>query len=83
MIRWDVLIHICQSKQKKSFVSSFTPWMYFYVYYLWIYTTYLKKKCSKQYKTKTYTINLTHTKNAHNMRVAKPLFLRVRNSEEK
>ena len=42
-----------------------------------------KKKCSKQYKTKTYTINFTHTKNAHNMRVAKPLFLRVRNSEEK
>ena len=42
-----------------------------------------KKKCSKQYKTKTYTINFNTQKNAHNMRVAKQLFLRVRNSEEK
>ena len=57
--------------------------MYFYVYYLWIYTTYLKKNAQNNTKKKTYTINLTHTKNAHNMRVAKPLFLRVRNSEEK
>lgn len=32
----------------------------------------IKKKCSKQHKTKTrkYTINLTHKNNAHNVRVA-------------
>ena len=52
MIRWDVLIHICLSKQKKSFVSSFTPRMYFYVYYLWIYTTYFKKKMLKTIQNK-------------------------------
>ena len=68
MIRWDVLIHICLSKQKIVCLK---------------FHTIFKKKCSKQYKTKPYTINFNTQKNAHNMRVAKQLFLRVRNSEEK
>ena len=82
MIRWDVLIHICLPKQKIVCLKFHTMDVFLCLLLVNIHDLF-KKKCSKQYKKKTYTINLTHTKNAPNMRVAKPLFLRVRNSEEK